>query len=330
MSLESFYTNFMMGLLSPFIDVNSLVGNILLGQYGILTMTTAFLLGILLPLVTILYFFHHSLTDSGLLLRITRILDKPFNLMGLSGNSIVPILLGFGCVTVALVSVNMLGTKKERLIASILLCIAVPCSAQVAVIISMCFLLQIKYMVIYFLSIISIFILLGSLMNILLPGTIMALPVEKYPLKRPDFLGIMKKTALQAREFLQEAGPPFFLGSIIISIVDYYNGFLILRKWFNPITVKLLHLPEEATNLFILSIVKRDIGAMSFYSMIKDGNFTQPQILVTLIVLTLFVPCFASLMILFNNGKVLQAILIWLGSFIVAFSVGALASYLLL
>lgn len=330
MSFEHFYISFITGLLSPFFNEEDLVGTILLGQYGVLTMTPAFLLGVLLPLVAALFLIHHLLADSGLLQRIAKLLDKPFHLFGLSGNAIIPILLGFGCVTVALVSVNMLGTKKERLIASILLCIAVPCSAQVAVIIAMSFLLDLKYLILYYIVILSLFLLLGVVMNLLLPGIIATVPPATEPLRRPDVKKIIKKTALEARDFLREAGPPFFIGSIIISIIDYYDGFFLIRKWFDPITSSLLHLPQEATNLFILSIVKRDLGAMGFYSMVQNGHFTQPEIVVTLIVLTLFVPCFASQVILFKNQKALSAILIWLGSFLVAFAAGAAASYILL
>ena len=330
MSFEDFYIPFITGLLSSFFEEEGLAGTILLGQYGVLTMTPAFLLGVLLPLVVALFLIQHLLADSGLLQRIARLLDKPFHLFGLSGNAIIPILLGFGCVTVALVSVNMLGTKKERLIAAILLCIAVPCSAQVAVIIAMSFLLDFKYLLLYYVVILSLFFLLGAVMNLLLPGMIATVPAVTTPLKRPNVKAIIKKTALEARDFLRESGLPFFIGSIIISVIDYYDGFFLIRKWFDPITAGLLNLPQEATNLFILSIVKRDLGAMGFYSMVQNGHFTQPEIVVTLIVLTLFVPCFASQVLLFKNQKPLPAILIWIGSFAVAFAAGAVASAVLL
>jgi ferrous iron transport protein B len=64
--------------------------------------------------------------------------------------------------------------------------------------------------------------------------------------------------------------------------------------------------------------------------MVTNGSFTQKEILVTLIVLTLFVPCFASQMILFKQGKALTAVLIRIGSFVIAFSAGGFISWLLL
>ena len=102
---------------------------------------------------------------------------------------------------------------------------------------------------------------------------------------------------------------------------------MILRQWFAPLTVGFLNVPENAANLFVMSIIKRDLGAAGFYSMVQNGSFTQKEILVTLIVLTLFVPCFASQMILFKQGRPLAAVLIWVGSFLIAFSVGGLVSW---
>ena len=130
-------------------------------------------------------------------------------------------------------------------------------------------------------------------------------------------------------EFLQNTVPAFLVGGIAVSILDYYNGFMKLREWCAPITVEFLKVPENAANLFVMSIIKRDLGAAGFYSMVTDGSFTQKEILVTLIVLTLFVPCFASQMILFKQGKALSAVLIWIGSFFIAFAAGGLVSWFL-
>lgn len=330
MWLEKQYLTFITGLLSPFFATDSLVKHMLIGEYGVLTMTPMFLLLLLLPLVSAFYFFRHLLLDSFLMNRIAKVLDRPLRRMGLSGSAIVPLMLGLGCVTIALVSADTLQSKRERLIASVLLSIAIPCSAQVAVIFALSFLLDFRYMLLYFALLFSIFCCLGFLLNLLLPGFYTAAPMQTPPLRLPQVREISKKTAREAVAFLQDVGPTFFWGSIAISILDYVNGFAVLRNWFSPITVGLLKLPDEATNLFILSIIKRDLGAASFYSMVNNDRFTQPEILITLMVLTLFVPCFASQMILFRREKAGTAAAIWIGSFLLAFSIGALMSHLLL
>lgn len=327
MQLEQLYLNFITGLVSAFIDPDTLVGNVLIGEYGVLTMTTTFLIGLLLPLVAGFYFMQHVLVDSCLFPRIARLLDKPLHLLGLGGNSIIPISLGFGCVTVALVATDILASRRERVIASVLLSIAVPCSAQTVIIIAMALMLDFKYSLIFFAVVISVFLMLGFLMNLLFPGKYVAVPITTPPLRMPPFLDILKKTVVEAKNFLKDAGPAFFVGSVVISVMEHYNIFMLLRNWFAPMTVGFLHLPEDATNLFIMSIVKRDLGAAAFFSMIDTCEFTQPQIVVTLTVLTLFVPCFASQMILFKNHHPVTAILIWLVSFVLSFSIGGLVSW---
>jgi ferrous iron transport protein B len=166
-------------------------------------------------------------------------------------------------------------------------------------------------------------------MNFLLPGTLQPAELPTPPLVFPDLKKIIKNTAKEAVIFLKSTVPTFLIGGMVISVLDYYNGFMKLREWCSPITVEFLKIPENATNLFIMSIIKRDLGAAGFYSMVMNGSFTQKEILITLVVLTLFVPCFASQMILFKQGKALTAILIWIGSFAIAFSAGGFISWLI-
>ncbi len=94
----TYYVSIIKGLISPFFSEDSLWGNLLIGQYGVLTMTPVYLFGLLLPLVVGFYFFQHVLDDSCLFPRIAKFLDKPFHLLGLNGNAIMPFALGFGCV----------------------------------------------------------------------------------------------------------------------------------------------------------------------------------------------------------------------------------------
>lgn len=329
MELGQYYLIMIRGLISPFFCEESFWGNILIGQYGVLTMTPAYLFGLLLPLVSCFYFFRYILENSYLLPRIALLLDKPFHRIGLGGNAIIPFILGFGCVTGALVSTTILSSKRERLIASALLCIAIPCSAQIAIIVSFAFLLDFKYFLIYLLVMSSIFFLLGFLLNLVLPGTLHPITLKTPPLRIPDFRKIIKDTVDETITFLRDTVPAFLVGSIAVSILDFYDGFMKLRELCAPITVGFLKVPENAANLFVMSIIKRDLGAASFYSMVIDGGFTQKETLITMIVLSLFVPCFASQMILFKQGKALFSMLIWIGSFLIAFSVGGIVSCLL-
>lgn len=323
------YFNWITGLLSPHLPPDGFLHCLLIGEYGLLTMVPIYLFGLLFPLVVGFYLVMSLMEDSGLLPRIAVLADRSFSRFGLNGKAVIPILLGFGCVTMALVSTRILGSRRERQIAAALLCLAVPCSAQFAIILAVAFSLQPVYLLLYALIILAIFTLLGLLLNQVLPGRSTDLFLSLPPLRLPQAGNLIKKTARKSKHFLTDAGPMFLLGGLLISLLNYFNGFPLLRQWLAPLTTGLLGLPEETAALFLMSVIKRDLGAAGLYSMVTGGSLTQPQTLVALTVMTLFVPCLASVMVLFKERGPLDACLIWAGSIIVAFAAGALVAAIL-
>ena len=97
-------------------------------------MTPTYLLGVILPLVTGFYLLLSLLEDTGYLPRIAALTDRSLTAMGLNGRAVIPLILGLGCVTMGTLTTRILGSKRERFIATALMAIAVPCSAQIAVI----------------------------------------------------------------------------------------------------------------------------------------------------------------------------------------------------
>ncbi|MDO4552911.1 MAG: nucleoside recognition domain-containing protein, partial [Bacillota bacterium] len=327
--MSRWYYNWITGLMTDWLDPDSLWGCVLIGEYGLLTMVPIYLLGLLLPLVVGFYLLMSLLEDSGVLPRIAVLSDRSFSAFGLNGKSVIPILLGFGCVTMALVSTRILGSRRERRIASVLLCVAVPCSAQFAIILAVSSSLEPVYLALYAGTMLLIFSVLGVFLNRILPGQSTDLLLSLPPLRLPTAANALKKTARKSRHFLTDAGPMFLIGGMLISLLNYFNGFPILRQWLSPLTTGLLHLPEDTATLFLMSVIKRDLGAAGLYTMVSRGDLTQPQTLVALTVMTLFVPCIASVMVLFKERGPLDALLIWAGSAIVAFGAGGLMALIL-
>lgn len=327
--MGTWYFNWITGLLYPLLDPDSLLGGLLIGEYGILTMVPIYLLGLLLPLVTSFYFLISLLEDSGLLPRLAVLSDRIFTRFGLNGKAVIPTLLGFGCVTMALVTTRILGSKRERLIASALLCVAIPCSAQFTIILSAASFLTLPYLIVYSSVIAAVFFITGSLLNLLMPGSSTDLFLTLPPLRLPAGGNLIKKTARKTRQFLCDTGMMFLLGSLIITSLNDIGGFQALHRLLSPLTQTLLGLPGETAALFVMSIIKRDLGAAGLYSIMQQGLLTQPQLTVALIVMTLFVPCFASLFVLWKEQGPVAAALIWLGSFLAAFTVGGAASLFL-
>ena len=327
--MGTWYYNLITGYLSVFMDRDNFLPSLLIGEYGLLTMVPIYLLGLLLPLVFSFYLVLNLLRDSGLLQHISRFAHGFFRHLCLSGEGVIPLLLGFGCVTAALISVNSLSSERERLIASILLCLAVPCSAQFAIILAVSSILPAAYMFIYLAMIIILFICIGFLLNRLIPGNSTHRGPQLTSLIVPKFFPIMIGAIKASRAFLVDAAPTFALGSILMATLNYTGGFQKIHQWCSPITSGLLELPDRATDLFLLAIIKKDLGAAELYAAVTQDSFSDAQITVVLVVMTLFVPCFASLMVLFKDRGTLVALSTWFGSFLLSFGVGALISRLL-
>ncbi len=100
--------------------------DLLVGEYGALTMGLSYALAIVLPIVTTFFLVFSLLEDSGYLPRMAILVNRLFRLMGLNGRAVLPMILGLGCDTMATVTTRILDTRKERLVTTMLLALAVP------------------------------------------------------------------------------------------------------------------------------------------------------------------------------------------------------------
>lgn len=318
---EPFIRNLIGGLISP----GSALGQILIGEFGVLTMTVTYVLGLLLPLVLGFYLLLSIMEDSGYLPRIAALVDRALTKIGLNGRAVIPIILGFGCVTMATITTRLLGSKRERLIAIALLAITIPCSAQLGVITGMIAPLGWKYVSIYMLTIVVVFVLIGTLLNRVLPGKSTDLFIDLPPVRLPKAGNVLKKTLNKSYLFILEAAPLFALGALLISVLQVTGLLASLQNVFAPITVGWLGLPKEASVAFIMGIVRRDFGAAGLSSL----ALTAGQTLVAMITITMFVPCIASVLVIFKERNWKESILLWLSSFFTAFLVGGVVAKLL-
>lgn len=323
--MNGYYKPFIEGLVGSFIHQGTFIGSLLIGEFGILTMAPIYILGLLLPLIIGFYVMMAILEDSGYLPRIAALVDRSLTSLGLNGKAIIPLILGFGCVTMATMTTRILGTKREKIIATFLLGLAIPCSAQLGVIAGLISQLGAYYTIIYVVTILLIFIVAGTVMNKLMPGESSQLLIDLPPIRVPQLRNVVMKTIQKTWMFLKEATPLFVLGAVLISVMEYTNILVAVQNAVAPITVGLLDLPKETATAFIMGIIRRDFGAAGLTSI----NMTQVQTLVSLIVMTLFVPCIAAIMVIFKERGYKDALLIWLGSFVVAFLTGGLIAFIL-
>ncbi len=306
----------------------ALCGNLIAGEYGVLTLTVTYLLGLLMPLVLGFYLGLSLLEDSGYLPRLAVLVDRLMNKIGLNGRAIIPLILGLGCVTMATITTRLLTTKREKLIATALLGIAIPCSAQLGVVSGT--LARAGGLVswtVYGAIVGGILALTGLLLNMVLPGKSGALIIDLPPMRMPRWDNVFKKTWTKSFNFLKESIPMFALAGVVVSLAEVTGVLNVFINLLQPITVSWLNLPNDPriATTFILGIVRRDFAAFG----LTDVTMTAVQAVTAMIVITLFVPCIATVGVMIKERGPKVALTIWIGSWLCAFLIGGLLAHAL-
>ncbi len=319
---------FLQGLVSQAVPRDFWLYGVLAGEFGVLTMSIQYIYGVLFPLVLGFYIYISLLEDCGYLPRIAVLSDSLLSRVGLNGRAVIPLILGFGCVTMATVSTRVLTSQRERTIASTLLAITIPCSAQLAVIMGL--MAVSGGLKAWFLYIGVLFVLMvgiGSVLNLILPGKSTPLVLDLPPMRVPSLKNVLRKTWVRTKAFINEAAPLFVLGSLIVSVLQVTGMLVNIQSWLSPVTMNLLHLPGETAQAFVMGMVRRDFGAAGLFGL--QDVMTPVQMLTALVVITLFVPCIASATVFWKERGLKEATTILLGSWLLAFGAGAILCRLL-
>ncbi|WEL16353.1 Fe2 transport system protein B [Halorhabdus sp. SVX81] len=290
-------------------------------ELGLLTITVQYVVGVLLPLVLAFYLAIGLLEDSGILPRLAVLTDRGLNRIGLNGRAVVPMIVGVGCVTMAVITTRMVGSRRERLISTALLGLAVPCSAQIGVIMGLLAGLGLVWWFGYLGVLLAVLGIAGLVLDRTLPGEGQALVTELPRLRVPRPGNLLRKTYNRTKMFLREAAPLFAATALVVSALDYVGGLDAIMDGLRPLT-SLIGMPADFGQILVLGLIRRDFAAAGM----TDMALSHAQIFVGLIVITLFVPCILTMtMILKERGKK-SALLMWLGSWVAAFTVGGIAA----
>lgn len=300
-----------------------MLGNLLVGEYGVVTLTVTYLLGLLFPLVLGFYLGLSLLEDSGYLPRLAVLVDRMMNRIGLNGRAIIPLILGLGCVTMATITTRLLTSNREKLIATALLGVAIPCSAQLGVVSgTLARTGGLLAWTVYGVVVFGILAGTGVLLNMILPGKSQALMIDLPPMRLPRMDNVLKKTWKKSWNFLKEATPMFILAGLVVTVAQMLG----VLDWFisvlNPIVVHWLNLPNDPriATTFILGIVRRDFASFG----LTEVPLTAVQAVTAMIVITLFVPCIATVGVMIKERGPVVATTIWVGSWLCAFVIGGL------
>lgn len=307
------------------LPAGGLLDSLVLGDFGILPMVLGYGLGLLLPLVFAFYLLLAMLEDSGYMPRLAVLLDNTFRPLGLNGKAVIPLILGFGCVTMAVISTRILPTRRERVILTFLLGLAVPCSAQTGVIAVMLVPMGLGWLALYALILVTIFVAAGMMLNKVMPGQSAGLFLELPRLRLPRPGNILRKSWSKSLAFLKDALPLFALGAVLITLLDYFNILAGLEQTLAPLTTGWLGLPPQVVGAFIMGMIRRDFGAAGLHALALTGSAR----FVALMTMTLFVPCIATVLVAIKEHGLLLGMSVWLTSLAVALLIGGLLAAVL-
>ena len=312
-------------LLAVLVPSGSVLNTLLAGQYGVLTLTVTYLIGLLLPLVLGIFLVLSVLEDTGYLPRIATLVDRNLSGLGLNGQAVIPLILGFGCVTMAFITTRMLSSDRERRIAIFLLALCVPCSAQLSIIIAILAGQGASYLILFIVFMFCLLVCTGTILSTFLPGGITPLLIELPPLRLPKLKNVLTKTWGRTYQFIKEALPIFVGGTLFLGVLDVTGLLNGLRNFLAPVTVSWLHLPPEIADILIMGFIRKEFGAAAILSL----HMPPLQNFVVLLTLSLTVPCIASTMVIFKERGWREGTIIWLAVFCLAFLIGGGATRLL-
>jgi ferrous iron transport protein B len=306
-----------------------LIRELLVGEYGLFTVALTYAIAIILPITVTFFIAFGLLEDSGYLPRLAIMSNRVFNMMGLNGKAVLPMVLGLGCGTMAVMTSRILETRRDRIITTFLLALAIPCSAQLGVILGILGSLPFLATVIWTGSIVLIMLVSGFLASKLVPGERTEFFLEIPPIRVPNLSNIFIKTIGRVEWYLKEAVPLFILGTFILFLLHKLNLISMLETAAAPIIVNLLDLPPKTTASFILGFLRRDYGAAGLFEMAQKGELTGVQSIVSLVTITLFLPCLANFFMIVKERGVMTTLWITGIVFPTAFLYGGLLSWIL-
>lgn len=306
------------------------VSDLLVGEYGLWTMGVTYALALILPIVTTFFLAFSVLEDSGYLSRLTVVSNRLFSALGLNGKAVLPMVLGLGCVTMATLTTRILDSRRDRLLAIFLLALAIPCSAQLGVILGMLGSLSFAATLIWGGVLLGVLVAVGVLAARVVPGERSTLLLEMPPLRLPVASNVVVKTLARLEWYLKEVVPLFLIGTAVLFALDETGALPQLIEAAEPLVSGWLGLPKAASAAFLVGFLRRDFGATGLFVMHQHNQLTAEQVVVAMVTITLFIPCVASVLIIARERGARVAAAITAIVFPLAFLIGGVLHRVLL
>ncbi|MGN0098627.1 MAG: nucleoside recognition domain-containing protein, partial [Candidatus Methanomethylophilaceae archaeon] len=264
------------------------------------------ILSLVIPYIMVFYIILGILEDSGYLTRAVVLLDKVMHHFGLHGGAFIPMIVGIGCNVPAIMAVRTVKSRREKIILSCMIVMAVPCSAQIAIIMGAT---GAYSGFIYAVMIFGILVLIGCLTGIVLNRFMKYEPsnlaMELPDLAVPSVKNVLSKMWNRVKDFFYVAFPLLVVGSVALEVLLQYDLLRYVVDPLSPITVGMLGLPAVCSIAFLVGILRKEM-ALGMLVILAGGvplaEFLTPdQFVVFGTVMAIYMPCVATLVTMWHE-----------------------------
>ncbi|MFW9969399.1 MAG: ferrous iron transport protein B [Candidatus Odinarchaeota archaeon] len=250
------------------------------------------------------FFIIEILQDSGYLPRAAFLMDRIMHSIGVHGKTIIPMILGFGCNVPACAGCRIMETEREKKI-SIVLTSLIPCAATMTVVMGLVGrYLGFGWVVFLFVINFSVILIVGRILNKIIPGECTELIMEMHEYRMPNYNVIAKQTWLRSKEFIYRALPIIVILGVALEILLIFNILEPINLLLYPISVFWLGLPVAAGIFLIYGILRKELTLVLLALFAENLGLpllellTPIQMIVFSLVTMLYIPCFATIIII--------------------------------
>jgi len=273
------------------------------------------------------------LQDSGYLPRAAFLMDRIMHSIGVHGKTIIPMILGFGCNVPACAGCRIMETKREKKL-SIVLTSLIPCAATMTVVMGLVGrYLGFGWVIFLFVINISVILIVGRILNKIMPGTCTEIIMEMHEYRVPNYNVIAKQTWLRTKEFVFRALPIIVILGIILEILLIFNALEPVNLVLYPVSVLWLGLPAAAGIFLIYGILRKELTLVLLALFAESMGvplivlLTPIQMIVFSLVTMLYIPCFATIIIIAKQTNWKYALKISVMEIAIALLIGGIVNW---
>ena len=310
---------------------NILIGHLVEGgidfgqSFGLLTTGLYVPIAAVLPYIVSFYLVLGLLEDFGYLPRLAVLVDNVMHRLGLHGYSIIPMILGLGCNVPGALATRILEGRREKFIAATLMAIAIPCMAQIAMIVGLVGQRGGQYLLLIFAVLFAIWFLLGVGLNHVVKGRSPELILEIPPYRFPLPQAVGKKLWMRVEGFIASAVPYVLLGILIVNILYSLKVVDFFARILTPVLSGIWGLPSSTMGALLIGFLRKDVAV----GMLAPLNLTTKQLVIAATILAIYFPCIATFAVLVKELGIVDMLKSMAVMIIVALVVGGLLNLLL-